>query len=74
MQIAFSVTVTLFDQDVTGETAINFVDKILYPLIALLSTIASLFFVAICIFAFYRLISSGGDEEKAKSAKMTIFY
>ncbi len=74
MQLAFSLTVSLFDQDVNWETAINFVEMIVYPLVNLLSTLASLFFIAICIYAFYRLITSNWEEEKAKSAKMTIFY
>jgi uncharacterized membrane protein YjfL (UPF0719 family) len=43
-------------------------------MIALIQTLASIFFIAVAIFAFYQLVTANGNEEAIKSGKMTIFY
>jgi hypothetical protein len=48
------------------------VDKIVYPLVHLLGLLASFAFLAIAFMAFYRLVTAGGDEERAKGAKRSI--
>lgn len=37
-------------------------------------TLAAIFFLAMAIFAFYRLITANGNEEAVKNGKMTIVY
>jgi len=48
--------------------------NLINPIIALLETLASLFFIAIAIFAFYRLITANGKEDAISNAKNTIIY
>jgi hypothetical protein len=43
-------------------------------MISLIQTLAGIFFIAMAIFAFYRLITANGNDEAVKSGKMTIFY
>lgn len=43
-------------------------------MLLLLQTLASVFFMAVAIFAFYRLITANGNEEAVKSGKMSIVY
>lgn len=43
-------------------------------MIELIRTLASIFFIAMAIYAFYRLVTANGNEEAVKSAKMTILY
>jgi hypothetical protein len=40
--------------------------NLIEPLINLLMTLTSIFFIAIAIFAFYRLITANGNEEAVK--------
>jgi hypothetical protein len=53
---------------------VSIIEYIVYPLLALLQTLASLFFIAMAFFAFYRLITANGNEEAVKTGKMTILY
>lgn len=48
--------------------------NIIYPIVKLLETAASFFFIFIAIFAFFRLVTSNGNEEEAKRWKMSILY
>lgn len=41
-------------------------------MIRLLETLASVFFLGIAFYAFYRLVTSQGDEEKIEKAKKSI--
>lgn len=50
------------------------INNIIKPLTSFLETWASFLFVMIAIYAFYKLISSNGDDEAAKTWKMMIFY
>lgn len=48
--------------------------NIINPLISVIEIWASFVFIAIAIYAFYKMVTSNWDDEKAKSWKMTIFY
>jgi Type IV secretion system pilin len=72
MQIAYSFVVSIYDQGVSAGVAYRLLDYVVNPLIRLLETIASVFFLWIAIFAFYRLVTSQGDEEKINSAKKSM--
>ncbi|PZM81811.1 hypothetical protein DLH72_05095 [Candidatus Gracilibacteria bacterium] len=52
----------------------DLLNNIIKPLTELLETGAAFLFVLIAIFAFYKLITSNGDDSSAKSGKMMIFY
>lgn len=74
MQIAFVFTTILFDQWVSASLWATLLQNLVLPMIALIQTLASIFFVAMAVFAFYRLVTANGNEEAIKSGKMTIFY
>lgn len=74
MQISYSFVVTLYDRWVGQWLAFNFIDRIINPLIEVIETGASFLFIAIAIYAFYRIISANGDEEKIKTWKMSVLY
>ncbi len=52
----------------------NLNENLINPLIKLLEFGTAFFFIIIMIFAFFRLVTSNWDEEKAKTGKMTILY
>ncbi|NVP17203.1 hypothetical protein HUU51_00625 [Candidatus Gracilibacteria bacterium] len=74
MQISFYVINTLYAKDVGGTLANNLTKNLINPVIRILETAASFFFILIAIFAFYTIITANGDEEKVKKGKMTIVY
>lgn len=74
MQSAYAYTITLYNKDVWTDLGFRFVENIVSPLIWLLEILASVFFLWVAIIAFYKMITANGDEEKAKSWKMTIAY
>jgi len=74
MQIAFAFTQILFDQWVSAALWGTLLENLVLPMIALIQTLASIFFIAVAIFAFYQLVTANGNEEAIKSWKMTIFY
>jgi len=74
MQIAYAFTLTVFDQGVSARLGANIIENLVYPLIALVQTLASIFFIAMAIFAFYRLVTANGNDEAVKTWKMTILY
>lgn len=73
-QIAFYFVNILFDRNISVALAENFIDVIIWPLIEVLETATSFLFLAIMIYAFFRIITANWDEEKAKSWKMSVFY
>lgn len=73
MQTSYSFITILFDRWVNQDIAFNFTKDIIYPFIDLLTLLVSFFFIAIAIFAFYRIITAWWDEEKAKKWKTSIF-
>lgn len=74
MQSAFSVIDVLFNENVSGSTARYFMDKVLFPFVNLLQVLAAFAFLAMAFYAFYRIVTAGGDEEQAKAGKRTIIY
>lgn len=74
MQIAYAFVKLIYDQWVGETVAFNIVDGIINPLIRLLELLTSVFFLAMMIYAFYRMITANGAEDKVKGAKMTIIY
>ncbi|MDD2745024.1 MAG: pilin [Candidatus Gracilibacteria bacterium] len=74
MQSAFIFVKTLFDKNIDFRTAQNFSDKIIFPFTHLLEILASFAFLAMAFFAFYKIVTAGGDEERAKAGKQTIIY
>jgi hypothetical protein len=66
MQSAFSVVDLLYDKNVNGNTALAFSKNIIMPFVHLIQLLASFAFLAMAIFAFYKIVTAGGDEEKAK--------
>lgn len=73
-QISYSFIETLYNQNVTEWLAKQFIDNIIYPLIKLIQTCASFFFIGIAIYAFFRMITANWNEEKVKTWRMSIFY
>lgn len=75
MQSAYAFVRTIYAKDqLWAWLAFNFIDNIVNPIIGLLEVFASIFFLAIAIMSFYKLITANWDEEKVKSWKMSIFY
>lgn len=74
MQIAFVFTQILFDQGVSAWLGATLIQNLVLPLIYLIQTLASIFFIAVAIFAFYQLVTANWNEEAVKSWKMTIVY
>lgn len=73
-QIAYYFISVLFDKKINVELSANFVKIIIEPFIAMLETAASFAFLAMMIYAFYKIVTSNWDEEQAKSWKMTVMY
>ncbi|MDD3302806.1 MAG: hypothetical protein PHN31_04555 [Candidatus Gracilibacteria bacterium] len=73
MQLSYSFVVTIFDRSLSS-FASNFIGNIIEPLINLISTLASIFFLFIAIYTFIRLMSSGGDKEKLTKGINSILY
>lgn len=74
MQSAFALTEIINNENVTGSLALNIGEKIIMPFIRLIQMVASFAFLAMAIYAFYRIITSWGDEEGAKAGKRTVIY
>jgi len=74
IQIAYYFINILFDKNINIELSANFVKIIIEPFISMIQTWASFAFLAMMIYAFYRIVTSNWDEEKAKSWKMTVLY
>ena len=78
MQIAFSVWSTLIlknSSDVIGSSfGWDFWVNIFAPIVNLLQMLAAFGFLFMAVWAFFMLVTAGGDDEKAKKAKNTILY
>ena len=73
-QISFYFVNIIFDRNIDNVLATNFVNTIIKPFIWLLETATSFFFLAIMVYAFFQLITSNWDEEKAKTWKQSVLY
>jgi hypothetical protein len=58
MQIAFPFIQVLFDKGVSENLAEEFAQTVFSPLISLLEASASFFFIAVAIYAFYKLVTA----------------
>jgi hypothetical protein len=74
MQMAFAITLTLYAKSVWESLAFDLIDNIINPLIWLMEVMASIFFISIAIFAFYRMVTASWKEEEVTRAKMSILY
>ncbi len=74
MQLAYAFTITLYDHGVDASLAGRLMENLVLPLIKLLETLAAAFFIAMAIYAFYRIVTANGNDEAVKSGKMTIVY
>lgn len=78
MQIAFSVWNTLIIKNPTGTVGASLAWQmwinIFLPLVSLLQMLASLGFLFMMIYAFYVIVTGGGDEEKLKKGKNIVIY
>ena len=73
-QISYYFINILFDKEINNDLSANFIDVIIQPLIGLLETSASFIFLWMMFYAFYVIVTSWWDEEKAKSWKMSVLY
>lgn len=74
MQMAYAFSLTLYAKQIWESLAFDLIDNIINPLIGLLEVLASILFIAIAIFAFYRIVTANGKEEEITRAKMSIVY
>lgn len=74
MQIVFYFVEILYAREIWADLAWQFASNIIEPLIKVLETAASFFFLLIAIYSFYRIVTANWDEEKVKTWKMTIVY
>jgi len=74
MQLSYSLVLVLFDEPVWDTLAQSLLETLFIPLVNLLLFWVSFAFLAVWIFAFYMIITAGGDEEKAKKWKTAVLY
>lgn len=74
MQISYYFMNILFDKNIDSRLASNFIQIIVQPMLRLLETGASFLFLAVMIFAFFKLVTANWDEEQAKTWKMSVLY
>ncbi len=74
MQIAYAFVLTLYAKSIWESLAFNLIDNIINPFIGLMEVLASIFFIAMAIFAFYKMISANWKEDEITKAKMSILY
>jgi hypothetical protein len=48
----------MFDKDVNANLAVNIKDKLINPFVNMLMLLASFAFIAVAIYAFYRIITA----------------
>ncbi len=74
MQLAFAFSVIIFWNTIDWTIASSLNNNIVNPLIKLLETLTWVFFIAMAVYSFYRIITANWNEEAIKSWRMTIFY
>jgi hypothetical protein len=74
MQIAYSYVSMIYNKKIWADIAAWLIENIVQPLIKLLETAASFFFIAVMVFAFYKIVTAGWDDEKAKSWKKSVWF
>lgn len=74
MQIAYSYVSMIYNKKIGATLSEWLIENIVEPLIKLLETAASFFFIAVMVFAFYKIVTAAWDEEKAKSWKKSVWF
>lgn len=74
MQISFSFVSLLYDKITDERLAVALVDRMIIPLVRVLETWASFFFLAMAVYTFFKMVTAGWNEESVKTWKMTIIY
>ncbi len=82
MQIAYSVWATLYlniqgtwlDNPINSQLWWQFWKNIFEPIVGILLMLAWLWFLIMAVYAFYIIVTGGGDEEKLKKGKNIIIY
>lgn len=76
MQLAYSYVKIIYNKQIDATIAWTewLTWLIVEPLLKLLETTAAFFFIAIMIFAFYKMVTAGWEEEKAKEWKKSVIY
>jgi len=74
MQLAYSYVMTLYANSIWEKLAFDLITNIINPFIWLMEAFASFVFLAIAIFAFYRMVTANWKEEEITRSKMSILY
>jgi hypothetical protein len=74
MQIAYYFVIVIYDKWAWAVMADSLLLNIVKPIIKLLETMASIFFLWIALYSFIRLISAWWNEESIKKWKSAIIY
>lgn len=74
MQIVYFYVEISYAQEVWANLARNLTENLIHPIIKVLETAASFFFLLIAIYAFYRIVTANWNDDKVKEWKMTIVY
>jgi hypothetical protein len=74
MQISFTYVSSIYNKKIGANISEWLINNVVEPLIKLIETAASFFFIAIIVFAFYKIVTSGWDDEKAKSWKKSVMF
>lgn len=72
MQVSFVAIQAIYNQQIWEQTASNFSDVVLWPIIHLLEVIASFIFIAMAILAFFRMVTWWWNEDWYKKWVQTI--
>ncbi|MDD2486939.1 MAG: hypothetical protein PHS92_01030 [Candidatus Gracilibacteria bacterium] len=72
MQMSYVVITSMYDKSISQVTAAEFSNNVVWPLINLLYVVASFIFISMAIFAFYKIITGGGNEDGYKKGVQTI--
>lgn len=74
MQISYSFTQILYDRWINQKLAIDLNEYMVKPLLGFVETAAAFIFLAMMIFAFYKLVTANGNDDQVKQWRMTIVY
>lgn len=72
MQVAYSLYKVFFDRSVDAALGRSFVKNVMEPMTDMLLLLASFVFLAMGIYAFYKIITAWGDDDKISQGKTTI--
>lgn len=77
MQSAYAFVYAIYGEDIGahgGSSAVRFLNAVMFPLIHLMETLASFLFLGMAFYAFFKIVTAGGDDEKAKRGKNEVIY